>query len=308
MSLEQSFHEQGYVVLPSVFSPSLIDRIVASLELLKHRKFKPFYFSQATHRYRQIHFDEFGYIDESMQGFTRNIFLGDLPRLSNEVLLSSTMRQALNSVFPHYEEYVLQNNMLFDRSMATVDHIDSWYLDTHPKGSLVGAWIALEDISKYSGPFRVYPGSHKLVDPHKLQRLSHSDFIDKIADIKRNLNYKELCLKKGDLIIWHSCLIHGASQVTDRSYSRKSLTAHYFPLNASFQTKHFSRPHSAFYLLRDLFLRKPNRSKNNSIYQLYTPLMTLIENIRYFEASLKAVLFRRTSFGKINNDMRGDEN
>ena len=36
--------------------------------------------------------------------------------------------------------------MFFDRSTGTVEHQDSWYLDTDPPGNLVGVWYALEDI------------------------------------------------------------------------------------------------------------------------------------------------------------------
>ena len=51
--------------------------------------------------------------------------------------------------------------MLFDKSTATTLHQDTWYLDTNPKGRLVGVWIALEDIEEESGPFYVYPNSGK---------------------------------------------------------------------------------------------------------------------------------------------------
>ena len=44
-------------------------------------------------------------------------------------------------------------NMFFDKSVGTVDHFDSWYLDTDPPGSLIGAWFALEDIDGKGGTF-----------------------------------------------------------------------------------------------------------------------------------------------------------
>jgi phytanoyl-CoA hydroxylase len=36
-------------------------------------------------------------------------------------------------------------------------------------------------------------------------------------------------LRKGDAILWHGNLIHGAHPVTDSRFSRKSVTAHYVP-------------------------------------------------------------------------------
>ena len=47
-------------------------------------------------------------------------------------------------------------NMFFDKSTGTIDHIDTWYLDSDPMGYLFGAWIALEDIDGKGGVFHVY--------------------------------------------------------------------------------------------------------------------------------------------------------
>ena len=71
--------------------------------------------------------------------------------------------------------------MFFDKSTATIPHIDSWYLDTLPKGDLLGAWIALEDIRSENGSFYVYPGSH-LNDWSGLEGFSHDQFIENILD------------------------------------------------------------------------------------------------------------------------------
>ena len=64
------------------------------------------------------------------------------------------------------------------------------YLDTHPKGALVGAWIALENINKESGPFRVYEGSHRKLNAYKLQSLDHNDFIKE--NLSENIKYIEI--------------------------------------------------------------------------------------------------------------------
>ena len=45
---------------------------------------------------------------------------------------------------------------VFDRATGTIDHIDTWYLDTEPMGHLIAAWVALEDIDG-QGEFHVYP-------------------------------------------------------------------------------------------------------------------------------------------------------
>ena len=298
------FKKQGYVIFRNAFSSKKIEKIFKALEGLKKRKYKPFYFSQATHRYKQLITDKYGFIDESILGFSRNKFLGELSRLSSNLLLSKEMKNYLKEVFPYYEEFVQQNNMLFDRSMETVDHIDSWYLDTHPKGGLFGAWIALENINKESGPFRVYPGSHKEINAYKLQSLKHNDFIKEINNFKKNFVCKELILKSGDLIIWHSSLIHGASNVINNSYSRKSLTAHYYPLNATSQSLFSSSPYSIKSKISNLLLKSPNRKKHDAIYQQKTKLGRFCENYKYASLYLYNFMTSKKNFGEVKNDMR----
>jgi phytanoyl-CoA hydroxylase len=122
--------------------------------------------------------------------------------------------------------------MLFDRSVGTIDHQDSWYLDTQPYGHLVAGWFSLEDIHPDSGPFFVYPGSHNLPRLSKASHPTHEAFL---AEIKRmvaasGLEKKQALLKKGDVLFWHPSLVHGADSVRDERYSRKSLTSHYYPV------------------------------------------------------------------------------
>ncbi|WP_186541486.1 phytanoyl-CoA dioxygenase family protein [Synechococcus sp. M16.1] len=304
--LNSEFLKEGFVVIKNAFPASQIDSIVAELEKIKNSKIAPFYYSQATHRYKKISIDANGFIDESMLGFARNKFLGKLSLLSSRLLLSSEMENYLRKIFPYYSKFVQQNNMLFDKSMETVDHIDSWYLDTHPKGALVGAWIALEDIHPHSGPFRVYPGSHKIVEAYKIQELAHDDFIKIIQQVKQDFPCRELILKKGDLVVWNSCTIHGASKVKDNSFSRKSLTSHYFPLNASLQTKFTSTPKSISFRIFKSLMRAPNRSRGNAIYQLNTPLARALENLKYSLLQLGSFVTGKNTLGAISNDMRSN--
>jgi ectoine hydroxylase-related dioxygenase (phytanoyl-CoA dioxygenase family) len=69
--------------------------------------------------------------------------------------------------------------MLFDRSVGTKVHQDSWYLDTLPQGGVVRAWIALEDITQDCGPFKVYdhtqahlvePSAYSLIPSSRIKR------------------------------------------------------------------------------------------------------------------------------------------
>ena len=302
IDIYSNFKENGYCIFTNIFSKTDIDPILNELYKIRDKKRKPYYFSQATHRIVPFNFDENGYLSESIQGFTRQWNIKELANQGKEILLGAKMLEVLKSVFPQFKDFVQQNNMLFDKSMETIDHIDSWYLDTHPKGYLVGAWIALENIHPDCGPFRVYPGSHLDIDPYILQNMDHDDFVREISNIKKDYEAKELILNKGDVVIWDSRLIHGAARIKNHSFSRKSLTAHYYPINCTFQTKGiFSRQNRIYLAIRKIY-QHPELSKGHSIYQLNSKLIRMHENLKLYLAGLNKFLNKTSS--RISMDMR----
>ncbi|HTF04711.1 MAG TPA: phytanoyl-CoA dioxygenase family protein [Bacteroidia bacterium] len=120
-------------------------------------------------------------------------------------------------------------------------HSDFIHMTTEPKGFLVAAWIALEDIGDGQGPLHYYPGSHKL--PYVLgEDFEHSstawtvgddlygNFEKKIdEEIREHKLKKEIFhAKKGDVFFWHANLLHGGEEVTNPDSTRKSLVIHYF--------------------------------------------------------------------------------
>ena len=302
VKINSNFKKNGYYIFSNIFTKQEIDPVINELYKIRAKRKKPNYFSQATHRIVPFDFDKYGYLSESIQGFTRQWNIKGLANPGENILLGSKMLKVLNSVYPQFKDFVQQNNMLFDKSMETIDHIDSWYLDTHPKGYLVGAWIALENIHPVCGPFRVYPGSHLDIDPYILQNLDHDDFIKKISNIKKNYKAKELILKKGDVVIWDSRLIHGASKIKNKSFSRKSLTAHYYPINCNIQTKGiFSRQNKIYLAIRKVY-QHPELSKGHSIFQLNSNLIRIHENLKLYLASISKFINKNSS--QISMDMR----
>lgn len=126
------------------------------------------------------------------------------------------------------QEFYMWQNMFFDKSTGTVDHIDTFYLDTDPMGYLIAAWVALEDIDGKGGEFHVYPGSH-LNNSIEWIGLNHDKFVAWSDELRLQYTQKPIHLKKGDVLFWHPSLLHGSSNQREEGYSRKSLTAHYSP-------------------------------------------------------------------------------
>lgn len=128
-------------------------------------------------------------------------------------------------------------------------HQDEYLNPPHVKAHYLAAWIALEDISPDSGPFELVPGSHRwgIMERARVQRfltlsemrsanwpkLSEgvlNDVYGQLID-ERAVEPKQFLGKKGDVLIWHSCLAHRGSIPRDRAVKRRALICHYTALS-----------------------------------------------------------------------------
>jgi ectoine hydroxylase-related dioxygenase (phytanoyl-CoA dioxygenase family) len=120
-------------------------------------------------------------------------------------------------------------------------HSDAIHMCTFPKGNVLAAWMALEDISEEQGPISYYPGSHQLPyltnddypnhnNPVSLDPDANKKYEKKVAVLieENNLKKQIFTAKKGDLFIWHGNLIHGGEPMINPALSRKSMVVHYF--------------------------------------------------------------------------------
>jgi len=124
-----------------------------------------------------------------------------------------------------------------------LEHSDAIHMTTYPMDYLAATWTAFEDINPDSGPLVYYPGSHRI--PHFLSKeadISIGEFQERgylpyhekyepglQQIIKDNqLEAKYFIANKGDVLIWHSNLIHGGSKRKKLEPSRNALVCHYF--------------------------------------------------------------------------------
>jgi len=124
-------------------------------------------------------------------------------------------------------------------------HSDSVHMTTYPKGNLIAAWIALEDIEEEQGPLHYYPKSHKLPyimksdfdhggSKYKLGKRPYDGYEEKVEDVVKNAGLKKEIFKakKGDVFIWHANLLHGGEPHVNKELSRKSMVFHYYTKQA----------------------------------------------------------------------------
>ncbi len=207
--------DKGFVILPGFFDRKTIEELEQSIEGgLTKVQLKKYHDDRVLHLHKTNETVSKVFKDEKLLNILSFI-------LGKEVLPFQTIN--------------------FYKSSSQPAHSDAIHLTTEPLGYSLGVWIALEDIQPGSGEFFYYPGSHKLqyimnndfnTDKKFLIQTEdlHHKYESKIAQIIEEKQLKaELFLpKKGDILIWHTNLIHGSVPKTNPILSRKSLIMHYF--------------------------------------------------------------------------------
>lgn len=129
------------------------------------------------------------------------------------------------------------------KGSAQLAHSDAIHMTSYPIGYLLAAWIAMEDIHPESGPLFYYPRSHRLLpyllsgdigiglnefkkDPGVYHRKYEAAVAAHVSAFA--LEKKTFSAKKGDVLFWHSNLLHGGSAREDLHWSRKACVCHYF--------------------------------------------------------------------------------
>ena len=138
------------------------------------------------------------------------------------------------------EPAVATQSLYFEYGSQQALHRDSIVVPTPRFGHLVAAWIALEDIKPASGALAYVPGSQKLpfyefspgeymFDPRRMgdsDARAAMEFHAQEAK-RRGLEPRLFLARRGEVLIWHSALLHGGGPVTDDSLTRNSFVVHY---------------------------------------------------------------------------------
>ena len=262
MDIKKTYNQKGFVIIKNLIPEEKVLNITYSLELFK--KANKFYYTQSNHTWvKSSKLSKQGYLIDSIQSPTKQQNCGELKLAVEDAISCIQISEVLKTITGE-KEFINWQNMLFDKSTGTLDHADTWYLDTKPRGAMIAAWIALEDIHCDAGRFFVYPESHKLNIPENFNgeikdHYEYAKFMNEYIT-KNNLKKYVPRLKKGDVLFWHPYTIHGSWNQKNELYSRKSLTAHYHPVGAMRMDSAENQSSVKKYI------KKMRRSSNPSIY------------------------------------------
>jgi len=231
VGLSQSqFERDGYLVLEKYFAPRQIDRAAsATTSLLDERpnevvvdslrSGRRSFWAQADKReIRSFRFHDLYLMGEEIR----------------ELALDPELASILGDLLG--EPAVLCNSLSLRKGTSQTIHIDSLYMTPRTPHALVTAWIAFEDVHPDAGPLVYYPGSHRIPlyrfndGTHHAAPDEEVDWFDYI-DVQirlRGIRERRFLARKGDVIIWHSDLVHGGSPIRDIGRTRASMVCHYF--------------------------------------------------------------------------------
>jgi Phytanoyl-CoA dioxygenase (PhyH) len=218
--------ENGYIVIPNLFSPEALDSVWAAYE-------------KAIESGRIILPAEPAGEGDPWPGR----YLNPHRKLSAlcRILKNQSLLRWIH-VLTEREPRVLQT-ILSHKGSQQGTHSDSIHMTTYPLGYLTAAWVAFEDIHPGSGPLVYYPGSHRLpyvfskdvgITESDFKREGygpyHSKYEPRIAELiaEHNIQPRYFHAKKGDVLIWHANLLHGGSPRQDLAHSRRAAVIHFF--------------------------------------------------------------------------------
>jgi len=201
-----------------------------------------------------------------------------------EAVLAAPITKFLTSLY--LEAPLAFQALLFQFGSQQTMHQDPAYVVTDNPPALTASWIALEDIQEGSGELTYYKASHRGIDVRfsggKKVWVRHVD--DKEDNIGYSHQLVEACEraglikeifrpKKGEILIWHSGLVHGGGEITNRNITRRSLVTHYCPASGKpnyfniQQAQTFKRAFAAgFYSSRHYDVRP----ESNNAYPVFT--------------------------------------
>jgi phytanoyl-CoA hydroxylase len=224
------FERDGCLVLREFFGPGQIDRAAAAMAgLLEERPNEVVVDSLRT--------GQRTFWGQADRGDERHFKVNDLHLMSDEVR-ELAIDPGLVSVLEGLlgEPAVLCNSLNLRKGTSQAIHIDSLYMTPRTPQSLVAAWIAFEDVHPDAGPLVYYPGSHRIPlytfndGTHHAAPDEEADWFDYI-DVQirlRGLKERRFIARKGDVLVWHSGLVHGGCPVRDPGRTRGSMVCHYY--------------------------------------------------------------------------------
>ena len=232
-----SFVEGGYLTFDAGLPPRLFDELAADVDRIWTDKPADLAYSP------EGPLRSFAYADRARDR-RPSYRIADLYSHSTaalEIYLWQPIFSYVERIFG--QPAVATQSLYFEFGSQQPLHRDPVFVQTRPASHLVAAWVALEDVSPESGPLIYVPGSHRLPyyqfspGDHRFDQSRNGEQgTSAMAEFdgeqvrRRGLKNATLLARRGEVLIWHSSLLHGGSVLGDPRRTRRSLVIHFSTL------------------------------------------------------------------------------
>lgn len=236
-NLLRDWNRNGFVILSGFFSARTVANVNAFLERLWAGRLEltlPLTIDVRieSDRQRRMLLREATARDRRQPYKINDLYL-DYPVI-RDMVLDRRLCRVLRTLFEGTP--LVCNTLNFEYGSQQTDHIDTLYMPSRKPGGMLASWIALDEVGPSNGPLRYWPGSHRI----PAYRFSHGatnaiaeempafrDYIERELE-RHALSPVTLEAEPGDVMIWHSQLLHGGCPIESASQTRRSLVTHYF--------------------------------------------------------------------------------
>lgn len=220
--LATHYNREGFIVLPQQVSHELIDR---TIEEIKGEY--PGKVGEEPSRHQDI-WKKYGTVRE----------------LASQPAIFDVLRLL------YQREPIPFQTLNFKFGTQQRAHSDSIHFSCTPARFMCGVWVALEETSATNGPLFYYPRSHRQEEFNYFdlgieargnyeEYPNYEDFVEEFMAAK-GYERKEIHMKKGDVLIWSSNLIHGGMPITGGNVTRWSQVTHYYFEGCMYYSPRFS--------------------------------------------------------------------
>ena len=238
-SMREFFDREGYIVVRNAVAKELCAEAIQAFNLQVKPDTKTFFMRHESGTGECHVFTEAGFMKYPIMNIQD---LGSRYQQFREtglgILTQDTVKKVITTILG--EPGKLIHTMYFDGNQHTWPHRDTYTIDSEQIGTMIGVWVAAEDIQLGAGSFYVYPKSHRMVMPLEAtgeeinpNGKDYKDGVRKYLDMN-DLVCTAPALCQGDMILWSSKTIHGSLDTTAPHYSRRSFTGHYISESQEF--------------------------------------------------------------------------
>lgn len=214
----QRYHEQGYLIVPALFSEQEIAFFKAHYEAMRQREVvgqnKP------PGKGVFLEHDPLLIYPRLMQPHRRD-------EASLRWLIDDRLNQCLTSLLGQ-EPYAVQTMFYFKPPGARGQalHQDQYYLRVQP-GTCMAAWMAVDDCDEENGCLRVVPGSHTWPLLCLTEADTSQSFTDVTVPLPEGVEAVPARMRAGDVLFFNGQLVHGSLPNITTDRFRRALIGHY---------------------------------------------------------------------------------